>query len=620
VCGICGVFGREDRDTLGQMLATLVHRGPDDEHIVGGPRFGLGARRLSIIDVEGGRQPIADESRTVWAAHNGEIYNFRELRRRLQERGHLLRTRCDSEVLPHLYEEYGVELVDHLEGMFAVAIWDDARNRGLLVRDRLGKKPLYYTRRGDILYFASEIKALLRVRGLERRIDLEALHHFLSYKHVPHPWSIFEGIRIVPPGHRLLYRPGNEPVVEPYWQPDFTVEPEVSNLPEEELVDRLIGLLRRGIQRRLVADVPIAFFLSGGVDSSLAAALASELAPGPVTTFTLTYEPASTTPGKEADRHWARWVADRYRTDAHETTISSRSLSESLPEIVACFDEPFAGVVSTYFLARHASRHVKVAVSGDGADELFGSYLSHRLARPLANYAEFARTGDTTLIHPYADQPKLLGQLADSHDWGWRSKLLVFDEAEKRTLYSADAAAALDGCSTRDHLKRTYENLTATDPLNRVLEAELRTMFPDQVLTYVDRLSMAHSLEVRTAYLDTEVVNFVAGLSGDWKIRGGQTKYLLKKAALRYLPAEMVFRKKEGFLMPVTEWLVKDLQEYVRGTLSAVRLARHGLFDATRVGQLVDELYRPGGDFRQANKVLVLLAFQAWHDRYFPGA
>ena len=616
MCGICGIFGKRDDETVRAMLGTLVHRGPDDGHVVGGDDFSLGSRRLSIVDVVGGRQPLANETGTVWAAQNGELYNFPEVRPWLIKRGHQLYTHCDTEILPHLYEEYGTSLAEHIDGMFAVAVWDDERKLGFLARDRMGKKPLYYHQAGDALYFASEIKALLRVPGSQRRINLEALNHYLSYKHVPCPLSIFEGIAMLPPAHALIFQPGKQPIIRRYWDVDFSEARETAGFSEEEIIDRLLALLRRGIERRLMADVPIGFFLSGGIDSSLSTALASEISPGQIKTFALTYGDDSTTEGKEADRRWAAWVAKKYSTEHHEETIQFHNYPDNLRRILTHFDEPFAGVVSTYFLAQLMSRHVKVALSGDGADELFGSYLSHRLAYPLANYTAYQQTGDANLIRPFENQPELLAQMYEPEDWAWRAKLLVFSGLEKESLFAPDVAAALRSKGTQEHLRRSFAQLTARDPLNRILEAEFRTILPDQVLAFVDRLSMAHSLEVRTAYLDTDLVTFVAGLPGRLKINNGETKYLLKKAALRYFPPEMVFRKKEGFLMPITQWILNDLEDYVKQTLSAEQLGRHGIFDVNYVKQLIDRLYRGGADYTHVNKVLALVIFQEWYDLY----
>jgi asparagine synthase (glutamine-hydrolysing) len=616
MCGIAGRFGPGPNQVVTEMVKTLAHRGPDDEHVVNGKDFAIGARRLSILDLPGGRQPISNERETIWAAQNGEIYNFPEIRQQLLDRGHHLKTHCDTEILPHLYEEHGEEFPEKIDGMFAVALWDDEEKVGFLARDRMGKKPLYYCIHRNALYFASEIKGLLRIPGFERSLNLNALHQFLSFKHVPHPLSIFKGIAILPPAHKLTFRAGREPLVTRYWDLNFSGSDESAGMTEEEIADRLLMLLRQGVQRRLLSDVPIGFFLSGGIDSSLSTVLAAELSPAKIKTFTLTYSQESTTEGKEEDRRWARWVAERYQTEHHEETIQVSNFPDNLRRILACFDEPYAGVVSTYFLAQLMSQHVKVSLSGDGADELFGSYLSHRLAFPLANYQSYLRTGDATYVKPFDKQLDFLSRLAEPEDWAWRYKLLVLSDAEKEAIYTPEVASQMRQFSTRERLRKDFSGLSARDPLNRILEAEFRTIFPDQVLTFVDRLSMAHSLEVRTAYLDTEFVSFVAGLPGVLKIKDGETKHLLKKLSLKYFPSEMVYRKKEGFLMPITQWLLRDLEAYVRDTLSPQRLSKHGLFRSEYVQGLVDGLYGNQSDHLAVNKVYSLLVFQEWYDLY----
>jgi asparagine synthase (glutamine-hydrolysing) len=593
MCGICGYFGPGNRDAVAAMIDTLRHRGPDDRHIIAGDGFALGAARLSILDVHGGRQPLTNEDGSVVAVQNGELYNFPVVRPALLERGHQLHTHTDTEVLPHLWEEQGVRLPEQIDGMFAVAVWDSHKRVGLLARDRMGKKPLYYWEHDGALYFASELKALLSIPGFERRLNLQAVHHYLSYKHVPHPLTIFEGVWMLPPAHRLVYRSGREPVIERYWRLSYA--PRNGHVPDEdEVVEELLARMRTAVGRRLMSDVPVGFFLSGGIDSSLTTALASEVAPARVKTFTLTYADNATTEGKEQDRRWARWVAERFGTEHHEETIAVANYPDSLRKILRAFDEPFAGVVSTYFLSQRMAQHVKVAVAGDGADELFGSYLSHRVAAG-------------------AERMPLFDGL---DDWAWRSRLLVFDDDEKEELYAPDVRSALAGVSTRDHVRQVFDELTARDPLNRVLEAEFRGILPDQVLTFVDRLSMAHSLEVRSAFLDTDVVEYVASLPGSLKIRNGETKYVLKRAAARYFPDEMIYRPKEGFLMPVTRWVLEDLEGWVRNTLSSERLAMHGLFEARSVGQLLDRLYQPGADYRAVNRVLALVIFQEWYEMY----
>lgn len=617
MCGIAGIFGAPEPETLDRMLRVIRHRGPDDLLGVSGERFSLGAVRLSIVDVDGGRQPIANETGSVWAAQNGELYNFPELRPQLLESGHGLHTRCDTEMLPHLYEEYGDRVPELVHGMFAIAIWDDRERRGMLARDRTGKKPLYYLQRNGKLYFGSEIKCLLRVPGFERSIDFEALHHYLSLKNTPCPLTIFEGIRMLPPGCRLLYRPGAEARVERYWQPDFSVDPELAELPEEELVDRLLALLRRGVERRLMADVPVGFYLSGGMDSSLTTALATEVASERVKTFTLTYGPASTTEGKQLDQRWARWVADRFDTEHHEEQLEFSDFPDNLRRILTHFDEPFAGVVSTYFLSQLIAKHVKVAVSGDGADELFGSYFTHRLAAPMAAYRDALQTRDHSRLGHFADDLATLERIARGGVGSWRSRVGVMSEADKESLYTPEVAAGLAGCSTERYWQEQLARVGGADPLNRLLEVEFRTIFADQVLAFVDRLSMAHSLEVRTAFLDTDVVEFVGRLPGSAKIRGRSTKHLLRQAARRYFPDQMLDRPKEGFLMPITGWILGDLEGYVRDTLSRKRVEATGVFAPDAVTHLVDALYaEQHADHFMVNKIYALLVFHEWYDLY----
>ncbi|MBI1947860.1 MAG: asparagine synthase (glutamine-hydrolyzing) [Deltaproteobacteria bacterium] len=616
MCGIAGVFGRRDPETVDKMLSMLVHRGPDDRHRVDGEGFALGATRLAIQDVEHGRQPLSNERGTVWAAQNGELYNAPTARRALAERGHILRTRCDTEVLPHLFEDHGVDLPVQVDGMFAIAVWDAASRTGLLARDRLGKKPLYTLQLDDALYFASEIKALLVVPGFSRRLNLRALHHYLSVKHVPSPLSIFEGISMLPPAHRLVFRRDAPVRVERFWKLSFAPATGSGAPSESEAVDELLRLLDHAINRRLVSDVPVGFFLSGGLDSSLVVALAAQRSERPLETFTLTYAAGSTTSGKEEDRRWARHVATRWQTQHHEETIAALDYPTHLRTVIGCMDEPFAGVTSTYALSQAMARHVKVAISGDGADELFGSYLSHRLALPMSRFAEFERTKDPALIRPFEAQLGLLSSLAAPEVWQWRSNLLVFTEAQKAALYARDLRREMTPFSTADELRAVFQAGTATDPINVVLEAELHTFLPDQVLAFVDRLSMAHSLEIRSPYLDTALVTFLAGLPGALKMGEATTKALLKSACARFFPPEMVHRPKEGFLMPVARWLVELHQSYVRDTLSPSRLAQHGLFDVGEVTRLVEAMNAPGADHTDANRVIALLAFQEWYDLY----
>lgn len=598
MCGIVGVFGRPDPEIVASMNAALIHRGPDDGFVHVGKAFAFGARRLSIIDLEGGRQPLCTEGGRVWVVQNGEIYNFQELRGELSN--HTFATRCDTEVIGHAYEEWGEACVERFQGMFAIALWDTASGRGMLARDRVGKKPLYYAWSSGNLYFASEIKALLKVPGMSRDLDPEALHLYLSYKHVPAPYTIYKSIRCLPPGHRLILSRDTSRM-ERYWKVAF-----VSNgrpRSEDEIARELLDTLRTAIRRRLVSDVPIGFYLSGGVDSSLVCALAAQMHSEPIDTFTLVYEPQSATPAKDLDRAFAQKVSKMFGTRHHEEKIGMADFTQQLPKILAHFDEPFAGVISTYFLSRLIARHVKVAISGDGADELFGSYLSHRLAWPihscLQGGADFA-----------GFEPEFVKGLADPDTGAWRYKLLVFSDQDKP--YSDAWRSGHRLPTTLEHVREYYRGLDDRDPLNRVLEGEFYSQLPDQVLTFVDRLSMAHSLEVRCPFLDHDFVAAAAAVPGSMKIRDGEVKSILKRAAEQVLPKDLVRRPKEGFLMPVVTWLSGPLKDWVRDLLSPERLARQGIFDGAAIGRLVRRFYDEGRT-ELGQKIYTLVAFQVWY-------
>jgi asparagine synthase (glutamine-hydrolysing) len=615
MCGICGIFGKSSKSTVRKMLSVLYHRGPDDRFYVTGKNFSLGATRLSIIDVEKGRQPISNEDGDVWVALNGEIYNFPELRTKLAKQ-HSFKTRCDTEVLVHLYEDEGERFVYTIDGMFAIALWDGKRKMGILVRDRVGKKPLYYTQLDGAVYFASEIKSLLQIPNFKRKINLEALHHYLSYKHVPSPMTIFQGIYQLKPAHYLVYSSERKRIrINRYWKADFSPMKAVKS--EKEILDQMERILKKAVKKRLMSDVPIGFFVSGGIDSGLIAAIASKVSPETIKTFTLTYAKHSLTEGKKLDQKYARLISKMYGTEHHEEKIDFSDFPAKFPKIISHFDEPFAGVISTYFLSRLIAKHVKVAISGDGADELFGSYLSHRLAFPIYELRKKRKLEKNPDLEKIKNYLATIMKLKDDEDWKWRYFLLVFTDEEKQKLYSSKFRQKMKKYSTLRHLKRYFKDLQSKDPLNRILEAEFNSFFPDQVLTFVDRLSMAHSLEVRAPYLDPEFINFVAKLPGKLKIRDGETKYILKKLALRYLPKEIVYRKKEGFIMPLNKWLYEKLENYVREILSEKNLKKHGLFNVREVLKLVDEFYR--GKKELAVKILVLLSFQIWYELYMCG-
>jgi asparagine synthase (glutamine-hydrolysing) len=611
MCGICGIFGKSDEITLKKMLSVISHRGPDDEFYVNGKDYCIGARRLSIIDLEHGRQPLSNEDDSVWVAQNGEIYNFMEIHSALKNT-HCFKTNCDTEVIVHLYEEYEEKFLSQLSGMFAISLWDSKKDIGILARDKVGKKPIYYFIQDNCLYFASEIKSLLEIPDFKRAINLEALHYYLSYKHIPCPLSIFRGIYQIPPSHFLTYNNEDHTVkIERYSHYDFSA---LDFGSEEEIINNLIHLLKKSISKRLVSDVPLGFFLSGGVDSSLITAIAAEISSEPIHTFCLTYENSMNSEGKKLDEDFAREISNKYHTVHYEERMTEANFINTFPKIIRQFDEPFSGVFSTYFLSQVIARHVKVAISGDGADELFGSYLSHRLAQPIQDVLNGEPIDVKKFNLGTIKSIEELKKFAEPDDWGWRYKLLNFTDVEKQQLYSGSMRKRMKQFSTLDHLKKYFLNLTATDPLNRILEAEFNSFFPDQVLTFVDRLSMAHSLEIRAPYLDADFIQYAAGIPGELKIKNGETKYILKKAALRYLPENLVFRKKEGFIMPFHIWLRDNLEEYVRATLSHDHLRIHGLFDERYIRNLLDEYFIK--KYEHTNKILTLLAFQVWYEMY----
>lgn len=603
MCGIAGVFGKEDRDATKKMLEKLSHRGPDDEHLVSGHAFSLGCRRLSIIDLEKGRQPLSNEEGTIWVAQNGEIYNYRELAANLM-RAHRFRTASDTEVIVHLYEERGQSFVDELNGMFAIALWDSHQKEGLLIRDRVGKKPLYYTQSNSgILYFASEIKALLSLPWASSDLRSDAVWHYLSYKHIPAPDTVYHRISALPAGQGLSWKDGQIKVFR-YYRLSFSPQDSAA-CSEEELVEQMLQTLKESIRRRMVADVPIGFFLSGGVDSSLCVAIASELSSS-IRTFTLSYEHELGTPAKELDRKLALEIARRFGTQHEEEVITWKHLGADLIKALLQFDQPFSGVISTYFLARLIRRHVKVAISGDGADELMGSYLSHRLASALSSDhfqgARWLTPEDQARLQPFDGL----------NEADLRYRLSVFVDEEKEKLLHPEFMAGLGAVSTRKHLSSYFQNLSAADPVNRMLEAEFYFQLPDQVLHFVDILSMAHGLEVRCPYLDIHFVAMAASLPGNMKVRYGKTKYLLKKAASRYLPEILVDRPKEGFLMPLNNWLLTVLQPLVEERLNIEKLKKQKIFRSEAVTEIQRAFY--AGRKELGTKLWTLLAFQIWYD------
>jgi asparagine synthase (glutamine-hydrolysing) len=617
MCGICGLAaldgGPVDAGGLGAMSAALTHRGPDgDGSVVDGP-VALANRRLAIIDLEHGEQPMAGEDGRVIVVHNGEILNHAALRDELAGRGHRFRTRCDTEVLVHGYEEWGDRLLERLRGMFAVAIWDRRERRLLLARDRFGIKPLYWEATGGVLAFASELKALRRRPGFSARIDLDALDAYLAFNSIPAPLTVFDGVRKLPPGHLLEWRPGREPAVRRWCRPAPVAATDVRREGGATLAAELRDRLRDSVRAHLVADVPVGVFLSGGIDSCTLAALASEVGEGPVRTFSIGFEERSF---DELDR--ARLVARRYGTDHHEVVLRPDA-AELLPEIVDAFDEPFAdsSAVPTYAVSRLAAEHVKVALSGEGGDELFGGYFTYvadvlapyarapaRLARPLVErLPSSSRRVSVEYRAKRFVRAAGLPPLERHHGW----KEILPAEVRAELLGGARAADPVD------LLRARYAETAGAEPLARLQDVDVGVYLPDDLLVKTDRASMAHSLEVRVPFLDPVVAELAFALPTRQKVRGLAKKVLLRRAAAPLLPREIVAGRKKGFSIPAAAWLRGELLPMARDLLSPAALRRGGLLDPAPVTRLLDEHAARADD--HSRPLWGLLCFALWQER-----
>jgi asparagine synthase (glutamine-hydrolysing) len=491
--------------------------------------------------------------------------------------------------------------------MFAIALWDDRRKELVLARDRLGIKPLYLARLRDGVAFGSEPKALLEHPEVSREPNLAGIHHYLSLKNVPAPLSAFAGIEQLRNGELAVCH-GNEIVRRRWWRPPFG---QPADVDEVEAAAEIRRLLEDSVRLQMRSDVPYGAYLSGGVDSSSVVALLSKLGAGQIKTFTLVYE--DDFPHKDNDRRFARIVAERYGTEHHEHLVTFDQLPEQLDHIIGSFDEPFSGVISTYFITESIAEHVKVALSGDGADELFASYLSHRIAAPLAAYVE-GRNDPDSLVPFDNDVARLATLQARGDEAARRMGLYLLDDEQKHALYSWRMREAVGAESTEALIRNRLNSCLSQDPLNRALFLDLETLLPDQVLPFVDRLSMAHSVEVRPPFLDHRLAEFACSLPGSFKIKAGRVKSILKNAVKDLLPDELLERPKEGFIMPINEWLIGRLKSFVLETLSPTRLKRYDLFRVEAVSDMLANHY--AGKAQWGNQIWNLLMLQLWLERY----
>ncbi len=582
MCGIVGFSGARNDRLLNSMRKTILHRGPDDYGTYSDGQMNLAMNRLSIVDIEGGKQPLSNEDGTIWVVFNGEIYNHLELRNELLSKGHRFKTdHSDTEVIVHLYEDWGPKWPLKVNGMFGVAIWDLRLRRLLLFRDRIGKKPLYYAAKGNSIIFGSEIKAVCEHPLVSQELDYGALFQYFGLKHISAPRTAFTDVKQLLPGFMLTWQ-SDGIKTEPYWQLDFGSP--LEEIPEEEAADHLLELLEDAVKLRMQCDAPFGAYLSGGVDSSSVVALMSRQSSRPIKTFCLGYEdlPRGQFDGKAQDMIFARNMSQILGTEHHEYIISAGQFADQMAEILRSFDEPFSGVVSTFFLSILISKHVKVALSGDGADELFGSYLAHRLAFPIEHYVTFVSKGkrerqdlnqeELDLLRPFdgpAEFP-FLQNIASIDLSEWRGKLNVFNNQERSQLLSEDFLTASGYPSITDSYGVLEPQLTARDALNRSLEIDQKELLPNQVLPFVDRLSMAHSIEVRVPYLDYRILEFANRLPGRLKIQNGVNKYIHKKAMEKILPEELVQRPKEGFVQPIYSWMHGPLKGWVLKRMDAL--------------------------------------------------
>ena len=614
MCGICGVAGgdpADGSDLVHRMCAAMVHRGPDDEGIMQLDGVTLGMRRLSIIDVAGGHQPMHNEDSTVWVVQNGEIYNHLELRKLLIAAGHTFNTQSDTEVLVHGYEEWGEELIQRLNGMFAFAIHDPRRDSVFLARDRMGIKPLHYAIDSDRLVFASELKALLRDPALRKGIDPAALDDYLAYEFVPSPGSIVRGIKKLEPGHTLTWSVAESThEVRRYWSPQLNLGG-VDGRDIDEECDRLRAVLRESVRKELISDVPLGVFLSGGIDSSAVAAMMTQLG-GEVKSFSVGFSDRSFDESANA-----RLVAKHLGTDHHELTLEPGMLLDLVPRLPDLLDEPLgdASIIPTYMLSEFTRRHVKVALGGDGGDELFAGYptlQAHRLAGYYLKAPRLLREG---LVEPVVRRlPISRGNLS----FDFRAKRFVsgaaYPAAERHQRWMGSFGREERTALLARDVQHQDREVADGDPLNQVLLLDMRLYLENDILVKLDRASMMASLEGRVPLLNNDFVEYATHLPLNMKLRGLRSKFLLKRALRGILPASILNRPKKGFGIPVAHWFRGPLKEQMLSVLSPERIAREGFFDPGGVKRLIDDHLDGRRDNRK--QLWTLFAFEMWHDGY----
>jgi asparagine synthase (glutamine-hydrolysing) len=624
MCGICGKIGPHGvrSEEVKSMLRTIVHRGPDDEGIYVDGSIGLGVRRLSIIDLPGGHQPICNEEGTIWIVFNGEIYNYKSLRRQLEGKGHHFQTQSDTEVIVHLYEEYGERCVEQLKGMFVFGIWDEKWQKLVLVRDRLGQKPLFYAQEGQEFFFASEIKAILAVSKQPRQVDFESLHHYLSLRFIPPPRTMLRHVKKLPPAHVLVYQRGSI-MLSRYWDLSFNQKLELS---EDEVRVGLQQKLTQTIESHLVSDVPVGAYLSGGLDSSMIVAVMAKDLGQTFKTFSV---------GVQEDDFnelpYARQVAAQYHTDHIEKCVQA-NLIDLLPRMIWHLDEPSDPIAACmYHAAELASRHVKVVMGGDGGDELFAgfdrylgvgyvdayamipAFIRESILEPVIermpdNFSYKNLTQKARWAHYLSRFPSLGERYAEA------TLFFRFNHQDKRALFSDGLWDQLGEKNSAEIIVEHYEGANAHDPIDRMLYADFMTRLPEHSLMLTDRMTMAHGLEARSPYLDHELVEYVAAFPSRLKIRGRETKRILRKLAKGYLPERIVQREKQGFMFPIAYWFRNELYGLVKDSVLESYFVREGIFRRKSVERLLEE--HRENRFDHHVRLWMLLNLAIWHQLY----
>jgi asparagine synthase (glutamine-hydrolysing) len=624
MCGIVGIVRNDgrpvDEELLSRMNNAIRHRGPDDDGFYINGSVGLGMRRLAIIDLKGGAQPIHNQDRSSWIVFNGEIYNYLELREKLEKLGHTFYTNSDTEAIVHAYDQFGVDCPKHLRGMFAFAIWNERSQELFLARDRVGKKPLLYAHVNGHLIFASEFSALLLHPDVSRDIQPEALDYYLSFMCIPAPLTAYRAIRKLEPGHWLRWRKG-EVELQRYWQPDFTKKLEIS---EEEAGERTVEILRDAVRVRLMSEVPLGAFLSGGIDSSAVVALMSQESSDRVKTFSIGFDEQDF-----SELHHARRIAEHVGAEHHEFIVRPDAL-EVLPTLVEHYGEPYAdsSAVPTYYVAKETRKHVTVALNGDGGDESFAGYeryLAMRLTEKYRRVPSFLRESvikETVNLIPSSplkrsrvkSAKRLLEVVSLPRVDRYTRWVSVFNEETKQPLYSDFFREQTREANATGLLEEWFKRANGIGVLDAMLLTDQMTYLPNDLLVKVDIAAMAVSLEARSPFLDHHVIEFAASLPQNLKLRGLTSKYLLKKVLRKLLPSENLNRRKMGFGVPVGHWFRGKMQPFLREVILSEKALRRGLFKPEWVKQLTELHTRGERDYSQ--QLWTLLMLELWFNRF----